>query len=55
VGSSATLNTAGLFQGNILAHGSISFSQAGAAFNGRALASTAAVTLLDNAVTVPGP
>jgi len=53
VGSSATLGTTSSISGNILALASISFGT-GAILNGRALASTGAVTLLGNTVTSPG-
>jgi hypothetical protein len=52
VGSSATLGTNTLFQGNIMAHASITITT-GATLNGRALASTGAVTLDSNPVNVP--
>jgi hypothetical protein len=54
VGSAATLNTASIFNGNILALASISVGT-GATVNGRLLARTGAVTLLSNTVTEPGP
>jgi hypothetical protein len=54
VGSSATLNTASVFNGNILALASISLGT-GATVNGRLLARNAAVTLLSNIVTKTGP
>jgi len=54
VGSSATLNTASSFNGNILAQASISLGT-GATVNGRVLARTGAVTLLTNKVTRTGP
>jgi hypothetical protein len=54
VGSSATLNTASTFNGNILALASISLGT-GAVVNGRVLARTGAVTLLSNTVTMIGP
>ncbi len=54
VGSSATLNTASIFNGNILAQASISLGT-GATVNGRVLARTGAVTLLSNIVTKTGP
>ena len=54
VGSSATLNTASTFNGNILAQASISVGT-GSTVNGRLLARTAAVTLLSNRVTKTGP
>ncbi len=53
VGSSATLGATSSFSGNILALASISINT-GASLNGRALARTGAVTLLDNAITSPG-
>jgi hypothetical protein len=52
VGSSATLGAGTLFNGTIMAYASITFDNA-AALTGRALALTAAVTLIDNAITVP--
>jgi hypothetical protein len=54
VGSSATLNTASSFNGNILAQQSISLGT-GATVNGRVLARSGAVTLLSNIVTKTGP
>jgi hypothetical protein len=54
VGSSATLNTASSFNGNILALQSISLGT-GATVNGRVLARNGAVTLLSNIVTKTGP
>jgi hypothetical protein len=54
VGSSATLNTASVFSGTILAHASVSLGT-GATVSGRALASVGAVTLLSNTVTETGP
>jgi hypothetical protein len=50
VGSSATIGTSSVFKGNILALASISLNQ-GASLEGRALASTGAVTLSDDSVT----
>ena len=50
VGSSATLNTATAFIGNILAKASISLSDA-ASISGRLLARTAAVTMINNHAT----
>jgi hypothetical protein len=52
VGSSATLGSTTLFQGDIMALASISLGT-GATLNGRALARTGAVTLLSNPVNVP--
>jgi type VI secretion system secreted protein VgrG len=52
VGTSATLGSTTAFVGNILASSSISLN-AGASLLGRALASTGAVTLIDNAITLP--
>jgi hypothetical protein len=52
VGSSATLGTNTIFQGTIMAHASITVTT-GATLNGRALASTGAVTLDSNPVNVP--
>ncbi len=54
VGSSATLNTNSVFDGDILALASISLGT-GAVVNGRVLARSGAVTMLSNAVTAPGP
>jgi hypothetical protein len=54
VGSSATLNTASVFNGNILALASISLGT-GSTVNGRLLARTGAVSLLSNTVTMTGP
>jgi len=54
VGSSATLNTASVFNGNVLALASVSLGT-GATLNGRALARNGAVTLLSNVVTMTGP
>jgi hypothetical protein len=53
VGSSATLGTNSTFYGTILAMASITLGT-GAALDGRALARTGAVTLLDNTMTEPG-
>jgi len=52
VGSSATLGTATEFQGNILAHISITMTT-GATLDGRALAQVGAVTLDTNTITIP--
>jgi hypothetical protein len=54
VGSSATLNTDSTFVGSIMAAGSISVGT-GSTVNGRLLAQSGAVTLLDNAINVPSP
>lgn len=54
VGSSATLGTGSTFYGIILAQASITITT-GAAFNGKALARTGAVTLDSNGVTGGGP
>jgi hypothetical protein len=54
VGSSATLNTASVFNGTIMALASVSLGT-GAQLNGRALAGNGAVTMLSNVVTAPGP
>ncbi len=54
VGSSATLNSGSVFSGVILASASVSFGT-GATMNGRALASSGAVSLLSNTVTEPAP
>ncbi|MGI8571217.1 MAG: ice-binding family protein [Solirubrobacteraceae bacterium] len=63
VGSSATLGTTTAFQGNVLAHASISLDN-GATVQGRLLASTGGVTLINNVIdgsmcgtstTPPGP
>jgi hypothetical protein len=54
VGSSATLNTASVFNGTIMALASVSLGT-GATVNGRLLARTGAVTLLSNIVTKTGP
>jgi len=53
VGSSATVGGA-LFRGNILASASITL-QTGAMVDGRVLTQVAAVTLVTNTVTNPGP
>ena len=52
VGSSATLGTTTAFQGNVMALASISLNN-GATVLGRLLASTGAVTLIDNVITRP--
>jgi len=52
VGSSATLGTNSVFKGNILALASITITT-GVNLEGRALASTAAVTLDSNTITAP--
>jgi len=52
VGTSAALGTTTVFQGTIMAHDSITFDT-GATLNGRALASTAAVTLHSTTITIP--
>ncbi|MGA2177244.1 MAG: ice-binding family protein [Verrucomicrobiota bacterium] len=52
VGSSATLGTDTDFEGNILAKASIS-DAGGSTVDGRLLAETAAVTLIDTTITVP--
>jgi hypothetical protein len=54
VGSSATLGTTSVFQGNIMAQASVTLNT-GATLNGRALARTGAVTLDSDAVNVPAP
>ena len=54
VGSSATIGTTADVKGNILASASITLNT-GAKLEGRALASTASVTLDSNQVTVPFP
>jgi hypothetical protein len=53
VGSSATLNTASAFSGTVMAAASVSLGT-GSSVNGRILAQSGAVTLLDNAISVPG-
>jgi len=52
VGSSATLGTSSVFEGDILAFTTITLD-AGATFNGRALAMGGAVTLDSNPVNIP--
>jgi hypothetical protein len=54
VGTSATLGTASAFKGTIMADQSITLNS-GSTLDGRALASTAAVTLASSTVTVPAP
>ena len=54
VGSSATINAASVFNGNILAQASISVLT-GTTVNGRLLARTGAVSLLSDIVTKTGP
>jgi type VI secretion system secreted protein VgrG len=51
VGSSATLDTATAFEGNILALASITVNTSATILNGRALAQTAAVTLDTNTIS----
>jgi hypothetical protein len=52
VGSSATLNTASNFTGTMMAAASVSLGT-GSSVTGRVLAESGAVTLLDNAISVP--
>jgi hypothetical protein len=52
VGSSATINGAAAWQGNIMAYASVSFGT-DASLVGRALAENGSVTLLSNKITVP--
>jgi hypothetical protein len=52
VGSSATLNTASAFSGTIMAAASVSLGT-GSSVNGRVLAESGAITLLDNAISIP--
>ena len=52
VGSSATLGTNSIFEGNILTLQSITLDT-GAALTGRALARNGAVTMDDNLITIP--
>ena len=51
VGSSATLGTTTAFQGNILAHTSITLNNSATILNGRALAATGAVTMNTNTIS----
>jgi len=53
VGSSATLGTATAFEGSILAFSSITVNTGSSIVDGRALALSGAVTLADNAISVP--
>ena len=53
VGSSATIQTGSDFAGTIMAYASVTVD-ANATISGRALASTAAVTLIDDTITTPG-
>ena len=55
VGSSATLKTGSVFKGVILAQASISLGKGVSVEDGRLLARSAAVTLLRDIVTEPGP
>ncbi len=55
VGSSATINSDSLFNGNILALSSISFGTGADLVNGRAIALNGAVTLLSNDISPPLP
>lgn len=54
VGTSATFGTTSIFHGNVMAADSITL-EAQASLNGRALAQSAAVTMDNNAVTLPVP
>jgi hypothetical protein len=54
VGSSATINSGSIFNGNVLALASISLGT-GTVVNGRVLARNGAVTMLSNIVTKTGP
>ncbi len=54
VGSSATLNTDSTFVGTIMAAASISVGT-GSTVDGRLLAQSGAITLLDNTISVPVP
>ena len=51
VGSSATLNASTTFQGNILAHDSISILDSVTILNGRALADIGAVTMINDTIS----
>jgi len=53
VGSSATLGTGTQFQGNLMALASITMNSGATIVTGRAMAQTAAVTLIDNTITTP--
>jgi hypothetical protein len=53
VGSSATLGTSTAFEGNILAQTSISLAGGATDLDGRLLAESGAVTLIDNTITAP--
>lgn len=55
VGSSATLGTATVFQGNIIAFTSVTLTTGASIMSGRALAINGAVTLDTNNITVPLP
>ena len=55
VGSSATLGTSTVFEGNILALASITLNTTAIIDNGRALAQTGAVTMDTNTITIPSP
>ncbi|HUY32894.1 MAG TPA: ice-binding family protein [Pirellulales bacterium] len=55
VGSSATLGTATAFEGSILAFSSITVNTGSSIADGRALALSGAVTLADNAISIPAP
>jgi LPXTG-site transpeptidase (sortase) family protein len=53
VGSSATIDTGTQFQGNVMAQASITMNSGANIVTGRAMAQTAAVTLIDNTITTP--
>ena len=53
VGSSATLNSNTVFDGNILALASVSLGTGSVILNGRVIALTGAVTMLGNTVSIP--